>query len=143
MEIIRCTRGSVVKEIGRLKRRLSASPDKLRALAALEKAEKTFRELVDDGGVAIKCTAEELTTLASEYIRMLAKKHHLAICAFVEKGVSVYSVRQIERLKESAVYSVTLPYNSADDKIALFIYYYDAYEGEVYDIDLISKRFCS
>lgn len=143
MEIIKCTCGAVVKEISRLKKRLSNSSDKVKAVKALNNAEKIFSGHVDNNGIAIRCESDELNTLVTDYLDMLSKKHHLAICTFVEKGVSVYSVKQIERLKDYAVFSLTLPYNSTDDKIAIFVCYYDTYEGEMYDIDLISKRFCS
>lgn len=143
MEIIRCSRITVVNEISRLKKFLTASPDKKKSIPLLEHAEKIFSKSVDPNGIAIKCDSDEVTTLVSEYIEMLSKKHHLAICTFVEKGVSVYSIKQINSLNDFAVYSLTLPYNSVDDNIAIFVCYYDTYEGEVYDIDLISKRFCS
>lgn len=143
MEIIRCTRGAVVKEISRLKKRLSAASDKAKAVKALANAEKVFNSHVDNTCIAIRCDSDELTSLVVEYLEMLSNKHHLAICTFVEKGVSVYSVKQIERLKDYAVFSLTLPYNNSDDKIAIFVCYYDTYVGEMYDIDLISKRFCS
>lgn len=143
MEIIRCTRNTVVKEICRLKKLLASSSDKKKSIPLLEKAEQVFKYHVDNMGIAIKCDSDEVTTLVDEYLEMLSHKHHLAVCVFVEKGVSVYSIKQINRLKEYAVYSLTLPYNSIDDNIAIFVCYYDTYEGEVYDIDLISKRFCS
>lgn len=143
MEIIRCSRSAVVGEIGRLKSLLSTSRETQRAGSQLERAQSVFSRSVDENGIAIRCTDEELPTLVSEYLEMLSQKHHLAVCVFVGKGVSVYSIKQIDRLRQYAVYSLTLPCDSPDDKIVIFVFSYDTYEGEVYDIDLISRRFCS
>lgn len=143
MQVIKCTRQTVVNEIRRLNGCLTDDPERRGAALALRRAEQIFDTQVDSTGVAIVCEEGEISGLVAEYIEMLSTKHHLAICTFIEQGASVYAVRKAERLKEHSVYSLTLPCGSAGDKIVVFVCYYSAYEGEIYDIDLISKRFCS
>ena len=142
MEVIRCSRDSVVREIKKLQTLLSASREKKASAKTLDKPKEVFSSLVDKRGIAVKCRSAELDTLAYEYLEMLSKKHHLALCFFVERGVPVDSLKQLEKIREFAAFSVTLPHNSTGDSILIFVLFYNADQGELYDIDLFSKTFC-
>ncbi len=143
MEIVRCNRTNVVRKIRGMKNVIIDSSGKKSSLDALLKAEQVFERDVREEGVAIRCSESEIGAFVFDYLEMLSNKHHLAICVFIEKGVSVYSIKNINKVTDYATYSLTLPHNTNDDKIVILVCYYKSYEGEIYDIDLFSKRFCS
>lgn len=89
--------------------------------------------------ITIDCTEEDVDFLLHDYIRMLAKNHHLAIYAFVDREVKVETVNKLERLRKFCEFFKVTPTGLYDDKIQIHIGFFTCECGEKYDVDLIAK----
>lgn len=143
MEIVKCNKSSVIRKIRDMQNMLEGYSDRKNSLNVLLKAEQVFENDVKNDGIAIRCSEDEIGPFVFDYLEMLSNKHHLAMCVFVERGVGVYSIKNIRRVTDYSTFSIMLPNDTYDDKIVILVCYYKSYEGEMYDIDLFSKRFCS
>ena len=69
----------------------------------------------------IECDDSEIETLLYEYIKMLDKKHHLAIVTLVERLSSVESIPKMNEVCKVAAYYKIYPTSSIDSKIKILV----------------------
>ncbi|MGN1433459.1 MAG: hypothetical protein ACI4XI_07135 [Ruminococcus sp.] len=89
--------------------------------------------------ITIDCTKEDVDFLLYDFIRMLAKNHHLALYAFVDRDVEVETVNKLERFRKFCEFFKVTPTGLYDDKIQIHIGFFTCESGEKYDVDLIAK----
>lgn len=89
--------------------------------------------------ITIECTKDDVDFLLHDYIRMLAKNHHLAIYIFVNREVKVETVNKLERLKKFCEFFKVTPTGLCDDKIQIHIGFFTCVCGEKFDTDLIAR----
>ena len=69
----------------------------------------------------IECDDSEIETLLYEYIKMLDKKHHLAIVTLVDRLSSVESIPKMNEVCKVATYYKIYPTSSIDSKIKILV----------------------
>lgn len=69
----------------------------------------------------LECDDSEIETLFYEYIKMLDKKHHLAIVALIDRLSSVESIPKMNEVCKVAAYYKIYPTASEDSKIKILV----------------------
>lgn len=100
-----------------------------------------FTYKVDWDTISIECKEEDVDFLLYDYIKMLARKKHLAIYSFVDRKVPVETITKIKRLRGVSEFFKVTPTGLYDDKIHIHIGFFTSAYGERYDVDLIAKTF--
>lgn len=98
-----------------------------------------FTYMVEWDTISIDCSVEDIDFLLYDYIKTLAKNHHLAIYIFIDRGVEIETVNKLERLRKLCEFFKVTPTGLYDDKIQIHIGFFTSEFGERYDIDLIAK----
>ena len=82
----------------------------------------------------IECDDSEIETLLYEYIKMLDKKHHLAIVTLVDRLSSVESIPKMNEVCKVATYYKIYPTSSLDSKIKILVAFITDSSG-ILDVD--------
>lgn len=82
----------------------------------------------------IECDDSEIETLLYEYIKMLDKKHHLAIVTLVDRLSSVESIPKMNEVCKVAAYYKIYPIASIDSKIKILVAFITD-SSELLDVD--------
>lgn len=69
----------------------------------------------------IECDDSEIETLLYDYLKMLDKKHHLAIVTLVDRLSSVESIPKMNEVCKVAAYYKIYPTASVDSKIKILV----------------------
>ena len=69
----------------------------------------------------IECDDSEIETLLYEYLKMIDKKHHLAIVALIDRLSSVESIPKMNEVCKVAAYYKIYPTASEDSKIKILV----------------------
>ena len=69
----------------------------------------------------IECDDSEIETLLYDYLKMLDKKHHLAIVTLVDRLSSVESIPKMNEVCKVAAYYKIYPTASEDSKIKILV----------------------
>lgn len=69
----------------------------------------------------IECDDSEIETLLYDYLKMLDKKHHLAIVTLVDRLSSVESIPKMNEVCKVAAYYMIYPTASVDSKIKILV----------------------
>ena len=69
----------------------------------------------------IECNDSEIETLLYDYLKMLDKKHHLAIVTLVDRLSSVESIPKMNEVCKVAAYYKIYPTASVDSKIKILV----------------------
>lgn len=69
----------------------------------------------------IECDDSEIETLLYEYLKMIDKKHHLAIVALIDRLSSVESIPKMNEVCKVAAYYKIYPTASEDSKMKILV----------------------
>lgn len=82
----------------------------------------------------IECDDSEIETLLYDYLKMLDKKHHLAIVTLVDRLSSVESIPKMNEVCKVAAYYKIYPTASVDSKIKILVAFITDSSG-ILDVD--------
>lgn len=82
----------------------------------------------------IECDDSEIETLLYEYLKMLDKKHHLAIVTLIDRLFSVESIPKMNEVCKVAAYYKIYPTASVDSKIKILVAFITDSSG-ILDVD--------
>lgn len=87
----------------------------------------------------IECDENEIETLINEYLKMIDKKHHLAIIVLVDRMSSVDSIPKLDKVCKLAAYYKAYPTNTNDRKIKMLVAFLKDSSG-LLDVDFAIKN---
>lgn len=87
----------------------------------------------------LECDDSEIETLLYEYLKMLDKKHHLAIVALIDRLSSVESIPKMNDACKVAAYYKIYPTTTIDSKIKILVAFILDSSG-LLDVDFAIKN---
>ena len=108
---------------------------KLRALM------HNFTAKVENEAIYIECTEDEVESLLLDYLYMLSSKKHIVSFVFVDQNNSIEIIKKLEVIRNWSESYKIMPTNILDNKITLYIAFYNAKFSQKYEVDLAAKLF--
>ena len=100
-----------------------------------------FTSKVENDAIFIECTEDEVESLLLDYISMLSSKKHIVAFVFVDQNNSVEILKKLEVIRCWSESYKIMPTNIPDNKISLYIAFYNAKFSQKYEVDLAAKLF--
>lgn len=100
-----------------------------------------FNSMVDRDSIYIECVESEIDTLLTDYISMLSAKKFIVAFVFVDRNNSVDIIKRLDKIKKLSESYRILPTKSNDDKIRIYLAFYNAKFSQKYEVDLAAKLF--
>lgn len=100
-----------------------------------------FNSMVDRDSIYIECVESEVDTLLTDYISMLSAKKFIVAFVFVDRNNSVDIIKRLDKIKKLSESYRILPTKSNDDKIRIYLAFYNAKFSQKYEVDLAAKLF--
>ena len=100
-----------------------------------------FTTKVENEAIFIECTEDEVESLLLDYLYMLSSKKHIVSFVFVNQNNSIDILKKLEVIRYWSESSKIMPTNIPDNKISLYIAFYNAKFSQKYEVDLAAKLF--
>ncbi len=100
-----------------------------------------FNSKVDKDTIYIECVESEVDSLLTDYISMLSAKKYIVALVFVDRNNSVDIIKRLDKIKKLSESYRILPTKSNDDKIRIYLAFYNARFSQKYEVDLAAKLF--
>ena len=100
-----------------------------------------FNSKVDGDTIYIECIESEVDTLLTDYISMLSAKKYIVAFVFVDRNNSVDIIKKLDVIKNLSESYRILPTKSNDDKIGIYLAFYNAKFSQKFEVDLATKIF--
>lgn len=107
----------------------------------LEELIYNFNSKVDSDTIYIECVESEIDSLLTEYISMLSSKKYILSFVFVDRNNSVNVVKKLEVIKNLSESYKIMPTKTDDDKIRIYLAFYNAKFSQQFEVDLAAKMF--
>ncbi|MCQ4022800.1 hypothetical protein [Ruminococcus sp. zg-924] len=106
-----------------------------------EKMINNFKSQVEYDTISIECKEAEIESLLLDYIYMLSSKKHIVTFVVVDKKNSIDILKKLEGVQYWSESYVVVPTNKNEDKIRIYIAFFNSYFAKTYDVDLAAKLF--
>lgn len=83
----------------------------------------------------IECEQKEIDNLLKNFLKTFSWDKHLCICSFIGKSASVDSIGELKQCCIDSDYYRRFPSYITDNKIRIYVSYYKANKGVMFDID--------
>ena len=100
-----------------------------------------FNSKVDRDTIYIECVESEVDSLLTDYISMLSAKKYIVAFVFVDRNNSVDIIKRLDKIKKLSESYRILPTKSNDDKIRIYLAFYNAKYSQKFKVDLATKMF--
>lgn len=100
-----------------------------------------FTAKVENEAIYIECTEDEVESLLLDYLYMLSSKKHIVSFVFVDQNNSIEIIKKLEVIRNWSESYKIMPTNILDNKITLYIAFYNAKFSQKYEVDLAAKLF--
>lgn len=100
-----------------------------------------FTAKVENEAIYIECTEDEVESLLLDYLYMLSSKKHIVSFVFVDQNNSIEIIKKLEVIRNWSESYKIMPTNILDNKITLYIAFYNAKFSLKYEVDLAAKLF--
>lgn len=100
-----------------------------------------FNSNVDRDTIYIECVESEVDSLLTDYISMLSAKKYIVAFVFVDRNNSVDIIKRLDKIKKLSESYRILPTKSNDDKIRIYLAFYNAKYSQKFEVDLATKLF--
>lgn len=100
-----------------------------------------FTSKVENDAIYIECTEDEVKSLLLDYLNMLSLKKHLVSFVFVDQNNPIDILKELEVIKNWSESYKIMPTNIPDNKITIYLAFYNAKFSQKYEVDLAAKLF--
>ena len=100
-----------------------------------------FTTKVENEAIYIECTEDEVESLLFDYLYMLSSKKHIVSFVFVDQNNSIEILKKLDVIRNWSESYKIMPTNILDNKISLYIAFYNAKFSQKYEVDLAAKLF--
>ncbi len=100
-----------------------------------------FTTKVENEAIYIECTEDEVESLLFDYLYMLSSKKHIVSFVFVDQNNSIEILKKLDVIRNWSESYKIMPTNILDNKITLYIAFYNAKFSQKYEVDLAAKLF--
>lgn len=102
---------------------------------------RNFNSKVDNDTIYIECVESEVDSLLTDYISMLSAKKYIVAFVFVDRNNSVDIVKKLDVIKILSESYRILPTKANDNKIRIYLAFYNAIFSQKFEVDLATKMF--
>lgn len=100
-----------------------------------------FTTKVENDAISIECTEDEVSSLLLDYINMLSAKKHIICFAFVDRNNSIDILKELDQIKNWTESFKIMPTNNVDNKIRIYLAFYNLKFSKKYEVDLAAQLF--
>ena len=100
-----------------------------------------FTTKVENEAIYIECTEDEVESLLLDYLYMLSSRKHIVSFVFVDQNNSIEILKKLEVIRNWSESYKIMPTYILDNKITLYIAFYNAKFSQKYEVDLAAKLF--
>lgn len=100
-----------------------------------------FTTKVENEAIYIECKEDEVEQLLLDYLYMLSSRKHIVSFVFVDQNNSIEILKKLEVIRNWSESYKIMPTNILDNKISLYIAFYNAKFSQKYEVDLAAKLF--
>ena len=76
-----------------------------------------------------------------DYINMLSAKKHVICLAFIDKQNSIDILKELDQIKNWTESFKVMPTNKVDNKIKVYLSFYNSQYSKKYEVDLAAQLF--
>lgn len=100
-----------------------------------------FTTKVEKDAIYIECTEDEVSSLLLDYINMLSAKKHIICFVFVDRNNSIDILKELDQIKKWTESFKVMPTNKVDNKIKVYLSFYNSQFSKKYEEDLAAQLF--
>lgn len=100
-----------------------------------------FTTKVENYAIFIECTEDEVSSLLLDYINMLSAKKHVICLAFIDRQNSIDILKELDQIKNWTESFMVMPTNKVDNKIKVYLSFYNSQYSKKYEVDLAAQLF--
>ncbi len=100
-----------------------------------------FTTKVENNAIYIECTEDEVSSLLLDYINMLSAKKHVICLAFIDRQNSIDILKELDQIKNWTESFKVMPTNKVDNKIKVYLSFYNSQYSKKYEVDLAAQLF--